>query len=433
MKEKILLDLLKQDLINGFFSEKEIIDDDLYCIKTNRHGYLIKKNNVSEKIIQLIDLLNTKNIYRNYYDYKLLKLDSCAKKYMEIYKDTYEEMIIYKYKDEEIFKVRRYDYMSEKIFQNKLKKFQQLYPKIVIEKVSLLDINRKVGFCELCKKKVYQNFSYDGIYNDYKWMISDELWQKYSTGRFYHPLCFQAVMMKLYKPSDFNPVPLNYTEKSFAVNLFKDQYINFLSQYLPEGKKITSLKHSICSCGDICFVNDVTKWTLFSTTFFGQYQLKDYNKKKCLPCLCIDYGRKPLIQDFTRNEINIYADGCITNLNKIDFIYNYLKKFFNDSEHFYEGIDEPDNYCKKCKQFYALATVKFRYIRDKKISPICYLCACVEKGEKIPYDEVESVLDKKNPYTKSEIKKYYQHDYFKALFSEQEKYRFLIEYTKYLD
>ncbi len=95
--------------------------------------------------------------------------------------------------------------MSEKIFQIKLKKFQQLYPKIVIEKVSLLDINRKVGFCELCKKKVYQNFSYDGIYNDYKWMISDELWQKYSTGRFYHPLCFQAVMMKLYKPSDFYP------------------------------------------------------------------------------------------------------------------------------------------------------------------------------------------------------------------------------------
>ena len=344
---------------------------------------------------------------------------------MEIYKDTYEELIVYKYKDEEIFRVKRYDYMSEKIFQNKLEKFQQLYPKMTIEKI----FPGKIGICEFCKRPVYNNNA--GTFNDYKWMISDELWQKYSTGRFYHPLCFQALMMKLYKPSDFNAAPINYTTKSIAINLFKDQYINFLSQYLPESKKISSFKYSICSCGDICFVKHIV-YPSFTSDFFGQYQLKDYNKKKCLPCLCIDYGRKPLIKDFTVNEVNIYSNNYITGLNR-SFIDNYLNKFFNSKNYFMEGKDDPNNYCKKCKQFYLGATVKFGYINDKKISPICYLCACVENGKKIPYGEVESVIDKKNPYNKSELRKTYNSDYFKALVKKQEKYRFFIDYTKYLD
>jgi len=166
---------------------------------------------------------------------------------MEIYKSKYEEIIVYKYKEEEIFSLKRYDYMSEKIFQNKLKKFQQLYPKMTIERISYLDNEKKQGLCEFCGRIIYANFSKDGTFNDFKWMISNELWQKYSTGRFYHPLCFQALMMKLYEPSDFNAVPLNYTRGSFAVNFFKHQYIDFLSQYLEESKKITSFKYSICS------------------------------------------------------------------------------------------------------------------------------------------------------------------------------------------
>ena len=428
MKEKILLDLLKEDLINGFFSEKEIIDDDIYCIKKGNR-FLIKKTNVSEKIL---DLLQKQNIYRNYYDYKLLKLDSCAKKYMEIYKDTYEEMIIYKYKDEEIFKVPRYDYMSEKIFQNKLKKFQQLYPKMVIEKVSYLDNTPAIGICELCKKPIYKDFSYDNNYNDYLWMVSDKLWQKYSKGRIYHPLCFQAVMMKFYNPSDFTIANINYTEKSFAVNLFKDQYINFLSQYLPEGKKITSFKYSICSCGDICFVNDVTTWILNRKRyFFGQYQLKDYNKKKCLPCLCIDYGRKPLIQDFTLNEINIYSNGYIKFLNPVKFL-GYLNNFFNSISFFKKPPEDPKDYCKKCKQYFSFYTVPFKYKKEKKASTICYLCACVEKGEKIPYNKVETYIDEKKSLLDS-TPKHLRFDIFDIVNKEQEKYRFLIEYTKYLD